>query len=367
MRIPVVLITALCLILAAAGCSDKATNPDPIETNQPVPEVSEVPVEVMELLKSNSATALDPVPAAPDTPDDGLVTPSWPDSDIPENCDVYSVTFLWGQFFSGPIPDPTPSMAATDWSGELSVNGVAVVHPRLTIDFEAATDSLIPNDIEAMAGWASHTFLDFDGINFLVFVDKDITYIQAPTLTFSTVPIEISFDFGDLERFTEFYMLDGGNALAVHSRKIWPARCPGGFLEGKWIRDDITGTQGRLEGLWINYKGEPIGYVNGEFHTNDDGSGEFSGWVSGYYLDYIIAEFKGRWWYDDPRMCPTCGAGHGWFRGHFVYADGSDKGGHMMGELGHMNAWTDAATLPYQGVWHDFCPWDAVDFQGLTD
>ncbi len=364
MRIPVTLLTALCLLLAA-GCSEKATSPDPIETNQPVPEVSEVPGDVMELLEVNTEVALDPVPAAPDTPSDGLVAPSWPDCDIPENADVYSVTFLWGQFYGSTTPDYT----ATDWSGELSVNGVAVVHPRLTIDFEPETDSLIPNDIEAMAGWASQTLMDFDGINFLVFLDKDVTYIQAPTLTFSTGPIEISFDFSDLERFAAFYMLDGGNALAVHSRKIWPDRCPGGFLEGEWIRDDNTGSQGRIEGLWIDYKGDPLGLIYGEFWTSNDGSREFSGYVTGYILTYIIAEFKGRWWYDDPRLCPApwCGTGHGWFRGHFVYADGSEKGGNMMGELGHMDALTDAATLPYHGVWHDFCPWDAVEIGSITD
>ena len=355
MRITI-LLTVLCLLLAAAGCSERATSPDPVSTSQITPEVSEVPDNVMELLEANTAAEFNLAPR------DESVTPNWPSCDIPENCDIYSITFLWGQFYGMPTTDIAP----TDWSGHLSINGAGVVHPRLTIDFEPETDSLIPTNVESMAAWASHTYMDFDGINFLVFVDRDATSMVAPTLDFATGPIELSFDFDLLKRFAAFYMLPGGKALAVHSRKIWPDRCPGGFLEGKWIRDDNTGSHGRLEGLWIDYKGEPLGYMHGEFWTNNDGSREFSGWVTGYILDYIVAEFKGRWWYDDPRLCPAywCGTGHGWFRGHFAYADGSNRGGMLAGEIGHMNALADdVASLPYHGIWRDFCPWDPAVIQ----
>ena len=88
------LLTALCLLLAAAGCSDRATSPDPVATNQTNPEASEVPDDVMELLETNTVTTLD---LTPESPENGPVIPSWPSYDIPENADVYSVTFLWGQ------------------------------------------------------------------------------------------------------------------------------------------------------------------------------------------------------------------------------------------------------------------------------
>jgi hypothetical protein len=51
-----------------------------------------------------------------------------------------------------------------------------------------------------------------------------------------------------------------------------------------------------------------------------------------------------------------------------VYADGTDRGGHLVGELGHMDALTDAVDpLPYHGVWHNYCPWEAEDIRPVTD
>jgi hypothetical protein len=78
-------------------------------------------------------------------------------------------------------------------------------------------------------------------------------------------------------------------------------------------------------------------------------------------LDYIICEFRGTWWYDDPRLCPMpiCGTGHGWFRGQFVYADGTNRGGRMFGEIGDFQApVATALELPFSGIWHDFCGWN---------
>jgi len=344
------------LLLVAVGCSEKPTSPEPLRSVEPI--IGEMPAEVLDLLETNTPADLDPAPAG------GGNWLAWPSSDLTENCDVYAVTFLWGQFFG----EPSTDIAPTDWSGRLSINAVGVVHPRMTIDFEPGQDNLVPTGTPTVSAWVSYTANDFDGISFLVFLKQDITYVVAPTLSFETAPISLEFDFGELVSYNAFYMLEGGNALAVHSRKIWPPRCPGGFMEGTWIKEDNTGSQGRFEGLWLNYRGEPEGIMYGEFWTNNDGSREFDGWVTGYVLTYIIAEFKGTWWYDDPSLCMTCGQGHGWFRGHFVYANGTNRGGWLAAEIGLFHAPSvDQLQLPYRGVWHQFCPWDQEDIRTNTN
>jgi hypothetical protein len=336
-----------------AGCSENNNTPAPTTTaeNEAVPQ--EAPTEVLELLEANTPSGLDLTPA------EGPLVTTWPSYDEMDNYDVYAVTFIWGQFLGnhlGPVAEPT------DWSGDITVNGVVEIHPRMTIDFEPDEDWLIEEEQPSYAAWVSQAAMDFDGISFLIFYDRDIVYIVAPWLTFDAGPALLRWDFAELAKLTAFYTFENGNALAVHSRKIWPDRCTGGFLEGDWIRDDNTGTSGRFEGLWLNYRGEPEGLMNGEFWTNNDGTREFSGWVSGYWTDHIIAEYKGHWRWDDPAMCMLCGQGHGWFRGRFVYADGSEKGGMLMGEFGHIGTpTTDAATLPFKGIWRDCCPWHAVN------
>jgi hypothetical protein len=345
-------ITMMLMLVVVAGCSEKSTTPELTEPVQSVAE--EMPADVLEVMEANTPTEFDLAPA------DGQGGPTWPNIDFSGDYDVYAVTFLWGQFF-----DMTHQVEPTDWSGTLSVNGVAKVHPRRTIHFEPETDSLLPSDIEAAAAWVSYTGHDFDGINFLVFLDRTVTYITAPTLTFDTEPIVLEYSFDQLVRMDEFHLLDGGNAIGVHARKIWPQRCPGGFLEGTWLKADNSGANGTIEGLWLNMLGEPTGYLSGIFSTDSEGHRIIEGSVSGYVTDHVIAEFKGTWWYDDRRMCITCGQGHGWFRAHFVSADGSERRGRLSGEIGNFHSPTDSELeLPIHGVWHDYCPWDHVDTDG---
>lgn len=341
-------ISSTALLLLMLGCGEQTTSPSPADTKGPA--AGETPSEIVGLLESNTPATLELAPAG----DPNWV--AWPPFDLIKNSDVYAVTFVWGQL----SPSMLPGMPVTDWSGRLWVNGVAVVQPRRTISFDPGQDSILTENDPAMAAWVSQTSVDFDGISFLVFVRRDITYIIAPTLHFETAPIQLEFNFGQVAKLDSFFVLPQGNALAVHTRQIWPARCPGGFTEGKWIKADNTGSNGRIEGLWLNYRGEPEGHIVGTFWTNSDGTREYSGSVSGYYLTYVIAEFKGQWWYDDPRMCPLpwCGTGHGWFRGQFAYADGSNRGGMMFGEFGDLLApVADPLVMQFTGVWQRSCPW----------
>lgn len=344
------ILLSVAMLLLVAGCSEKATNPPLPAPTAPI--AGDVPSDVTQILESNTPTDLDLAPAGE------LNWTGWPPPDWVRNSDVYAVTFLWGSLANV----VTPGVPVTDWSGTLSVNGAALVNPRRTIKFEPGQDSLVATDNPAVAGWVSQTSVDFDGICFFVFLRRDVESFAAPWLTFETAPIRLEFQFDKLVKLDAFYDVGQGRALAVHARQIWPQRCPGGFTEGKWIKADNTGTSGTMDGLWRNLLGQPIGYVRGRFYVNENNENVFDGYVTGYMLDYIICEFKGTWWYDDPRMCPLCGSGHGWFRGRYIYSDGNNRGGMMGGEIGDFRAPVlNDLELPFSGIWHDACPWISVN------
>jgi hypothetical protein len=348
MRILTSLFAAILLLIV--GCSEKATNP-PLPESAP-PTAGEVPADVAGILEANSPVELDVAGS------DEVDWATWPSPEWVRNSDVYAVTFVWGSL----VNSVTPGVPVTDWSGTLSVNGVALVHPHRTINFERGQDSLVATDNPSVAAWVSQTGVDFDGISFLVFLRRDVEYFAAPWLTFDTPPIKLEFPFEKLVKLDAFYDVGQSRAVAVHARKIWPGRCPGGFTEGRWIKADNTGMKGTMEGLWRDFLGRPIGYIRGQFYVNDNGERVFDGYVTGYMLDYIICEFKGTWWYDDARLCPMpiCGTGHGWFRGHYVYSNGTNRGGMMAGEIGDFQApVASVMELPFAGIWHDFCPWVA--------
>jgi hypothetical protein len=334
------------VLLLALGCSDQSSSPVP--TAVTTLTEGETPAAVTTLLESNTPDAFETAPT------EGESWTAWPPYEVIKNSDVYAVTILWGQLQNA----ITPGMPVTDWSGRLWVNGVSVVQARRTIDFEPGEDSLLTEGDTSAVMWVSQTAVDFDGISFLIFLRRDIIYITAPTLHFETTPLTLDFTFGELAKLDKFYLLSSGNAAAIHARQIWPNRCTGGFMEGKWIKDDNTGSTGRITGVWLAYNGEPASVIAGSFWTNADGTREYSGYISGYFLTVVIAEFKGKWWYDDPRMCALCGMGHGWFRGTFKYANNSNNWGFMTGEFGdYLSPEVSALELPYVGVWSNFCDW----------
>lgn len=338
------------------GCSDNATAPDQTVA-EPVPETTEIPASASALLDANTVTDLAAIPGD-----------NWPREDVApyemaRNCTVYAVTFVWGSFNA---TTTTPDANVTDWSGAAYVNAAGALRVHRTIDFETGEDYVVPVDAATptKVAWVSKTSTDVDGVSLLMFIRNDISYFAAPWLTFETGPITLQYDLDQLIDLKEFRVLDGGKAVAVLARRIWPERCYGGFMEGKWLQQDLTAGSGRLEGFWLNYRGDTVGIMIGNYWTTDSGERLMDGWVSGYITDQIIAYLKGKWWYDDPRLCPSpwCGTGHGWFTGRFVYADGSNLKGTFSAEFGSfMNTATDVASLPYRGVWFTDCPWPHTD------
>jgi hypothetical protein len=265
--------------------------------------------------------------------------------------EVYIATYLWGRLQNAATDPSEP----TEWSGTLSVTGSpAYVFATQTIDFEPGQDSVLQHDAPVFAAWVSFTDGDFDGITCLVILDKENQYTDPVYLDFETVSFDLQLDFEELVDFAGFYEVDNVNAVAVHIQRIWPPECLHGLMSGEWVKDDLSGQQGHFAGLWLVSNGDTSGYYSGIFWINADGYGEFSGSVSGYYTDQVIASLEGSWYYDDPRMCPLCGTGHGVFYGSFEYVDGSGWG-RIKGIFGDWDLPPESLTMPMQGTWREHC------------
>jgi len=329
-------------VVGLVGCGDSPTVPNSEAGVQQMS--STVPPEVRELLEQHA--------------DFGTETPAetlGSKSTFPEPCsndyDVYAVTFLWGRLANVPVQ----SDVITDWSGKLSANAEVLIDVRFTIDFEPGQDSLIPVSSPTFAAWVSHTGFDLDGISFLVYLKRGNAYFAPPVLVFETAPITLRLPFHLLEHYMAYYPVDNGQGVAVLARRVWHGTCPSGALRGEWIRENNTSDHGTFNGLWLDNDGNITGIYSGRFWTNNDGTREFSGWVSGYVTDQVIAELKGRWRYDDPRLCPVCGDDHGWFWGKVRFLDNSGVGV-LKGEFGDFTGAVDQIALPMVGVWKMICP-----------
>ena len=342
------LLTAVIFMVFLAGCSRNSTAPDQSGSNtinnQKLPESAQKILDqyLPEDLESENGEQPDYLDSLP--------------VELIENCDIYSVTFLWGDVFNA----ATPSNDTTDWSGTLSMNADGVVHVLYEIDFEPGEDSVLIHNNPTFAIWISKTANDLDGLSFLIFLPRDIEYFAPPELTFETDPITLSFYFYELVELTAFYPVDESNGLIVYSRLIWENACPGGIIDGTWVKDGWLSDSGSFNGFWIDHLGDTVGCMSGIFWGANDGfTGKFSGSVSGLYTDQVIAEFEGHWYYDDPRMCPICGEGHGVFHGQFRYLE-DGRTGFMAGEFGDYSLPPDDIEMPMTGIWRFHCPWNDV-------
>jgi hypothetical protein len=343
------IIASTALVLAA--CSNKSTSPT--ADNNSSPRQSSVPAEVQQTLNHYAL------------PDDGSIpqgnlysTGTTPPLPSDTSYDIYAVTLVWGEMPSPASQPPQP----IDWSGKLTVNAVSIVNLLSTISFEHDQDSILPSPSPSSLYWTSVTNHDFDGVTLLIYMKRGIYYFAAPTLTFTTAPKTLQWDFGQLEHLFAYYPLDSTNTssgVAIFSRKLHPRVCDQGLLSGEWVRDDIGGSSGSLTGLWVGPDGTPLGYFSGTFTTDSTNQRTFQGYLSGYLTTQVIARFSGTWYYDDPRMCPLCGSGHGKFVGRYQYLDGSASG-RMQGEFGYAGDPADNH-LPLHGTWERFCPWVTSD------
>ncbi len=331
----------LCGLFTAllAGCGEQTSVPAAPEND------SQVPSEVADLL-GRFAVPVDMVVNDPEMQVGNSDVETPPPYD---NYDVYAVTILWGSLTNTATPGGTP----VDWSGTLSVNGVVTIDVLHTISFENNQDVLIPTNNPAVAAWTSFAANDFDGLNCLIYVDKDIVYITAPELTFDTAPFDISYQLEELADLSEFHLVNNIHGFAISARKIYSSSCPSGLIVGEWVRDDVGGASGWFGGQWLNPDGSVFGGVAGTFTTDNNGLRTFEGVVSEGMLTVVTYRVFGTWYYDDPTMCPLCGSGHGYFCGFYTDQNSQLKG-LIKGEFGYA---ADAADnhLPLSGKWVEMC------------
>ncbi|MFH1700715.1 MAG: hypothetical protein ABIE07_09030 [Candidatus Zixiibacteriota bacterium] len=333
----------LCVLVAFPGCGDKNVEPvSPVIEN---PEI--VPEDVLKIMEQYT-------PDEEDWTENSLDASGIVSQTLSGDYDIYSVTFLWGNFMPGIDLDNTP----TDWSGTLSFNGVGEIKVSFVIDFEQGQDKMLIDNIPTSDSWVSFTGLDLDGISFLVFLDKNVDYFAAPWLTFKTNQITLEFPFEKLAKLDAYYPTSNSGGVGIHSRLVWENACQGGLMKGKWIKEAMGSGKGRIEALWIERSGEPFGYFTGMFWTDDSGRGWFSGSVSGYVTDHVIAEVKGCWHYDDLRMCPMCGESHGLFMGYYHNIIDNTHG-NIAGEFGDMTMDPTILELPLSGIWKHRCRWSS--------
>lgn len=279
----------------------------------------------------------------------------WPIDSLPPSLtdtsyDIYAVTLLWGQLA------PVPNTEAIDWSGTLGVNAEAVVHVLAPIDFEAGQDSILLHDAVHFAAWQSVTQGDLDGVACLVFLKRGIEYFAAPWLSFETSPFTHTWDFGELENLAAWYQVGPNAGLAIYARKLQINQCPSGTFDGTWVKANNTGDSGTFSGLWKDADGEAINTFAGTFWTNNDGSRQFHGWISGLFLTVIEGEMDGRWYYDDPTMCPMCGQGRGIMEGTYRLVNQNAAAGKFVGVFGDYGIAVDQLELDLDGVWREHCP-----------
>ncbi len=330
---------SMVILVTLNGCSRDTT------VNLPDNDTAPMPAETQRLLIKYA------VPVEIPTGDNELVQQRIvPQSPPYQNYDVYAVTFLWGS-----LVNTTPATdVPIDWSGTLSINGVATIDITHSIHFEPNQDSLIATNNPAVAVWVSQTSGDFDGFNCLIYVDKSITYITAPLLTFATAPITKTFYFEQLVELDAFYPVSNTAALGIHARKIYSTTCATGAITGQWVRDDISGQSGSFQAAWIGSDGEPFGILGGTFWTETNSLRLMEGWVSLGATAMVVYHVYGTWYYDDPRMCPTCGSGHGVFTGFYLDSN-NQLLGFVKGEFGNFALDPANNNLPLTGFWREFC------------
>lgn len=347
MREAVVLIGMVALLVA--GCSGDRTNPTVPDRGDTAPD--RIETEMRALLTENEADATDIELAVADLGFAGELAES-----VWDEYDVYALTIVWGDVYTA----AAPSTAMTDWSGTLSVeNGEGVVDVRAAIDFERGQDSVVAHNSAHFVQWVSFTNRDVDGLSFLVFLSRTSPTDVEPIVRFATAPFALDLNRGQLADFAEFFRVGEDKAVAVLSRQIWRNTCPGGFMKGEWVVESNMGDTGHFGGVWLDRNGEPVGIMTAQYWVTDEGARLFAGTISGAMLTVVIGEVKGVWAYDDYRMCPLCGQGHGWFRGRFEMNDASQwpvKTGGFGGVFGDYTLAAELRVLPLRGVWRVDCP-----------
>jgi hypothetical protein len=279
---------------------------------------------------------------------------------------AYALRIIWGS-----LQLDTSINQVTDWAGSLSVSRGAIIVRRL-IAFEPWQDSILTRTARNLVEWASQTSIHHDGIFVNIYippVDTEITTINiTPTITFSTGPLEVTFNLEELASLdTIFYLDDSINAVSFRAFKIYPMACPRGFLEGRWGKDS-TGT-GIFYGRWMSANGFLAGYLRGIWGvTMDDHSARvFYGKyidVNGHFLGLLRGEYHPN---PDSRAVDNALAhAGGKFYGGFYDANGAVRGV-LRGRYKMPREDTEGAMGYFAGRWKTLCARFAGEDDGFEE
>ncbi len=252
--------------------------------------------------------------------------------------DVYFLRITWGR-----LDLDTTVTTVTDWSGSAQIDKGSLVLLK-TVCFDPGDHILRPRPDRQTLEWTSYTEPHFDGIYLAIVVPPNDTTDAAGTLTFSTTPFSITFDYSELDSINVVYPVgQEGDEIAFLGYKKQLVPCGNGFLDGRWIR---TGQhKGECKGRWISRDGSLAGHFQGHWGKRENGQNVFFG-------KYIApnGEFKAliraRWEY-------SYGEEGGTFVGEWCDRNGEAKGvlgGHFRigGEKGRKGN--------LQGQWRLLCP-----------
>lgn len=340
------LFLAIAVVIMLAGCSEKPVSTIPAESFDVSARV--IPPDVQRLFDQY---ALDMNAQSNGEPSRSTGF----NADVNNSPhDAYMVTFIWGSLHN--VATPSATHPLTDWSGSLTVNADGKISVTKPIAFEAGQDYLLPVISPKVAAWVSWTSGDFDGVSFIIHLRRATPSASATAITFATTPFTLRLTAKQMARFAAYYQISNTSGIAVLSHKIPPIiSCPSGLMVGHWVKANATGDHGTFNGLWMENNGDTTGVFSGRFWTESDGRRLFSGNVSGVFTDQIIAYLEGKWHYEDPRVCPLCGAGFGRFYGFFRYHDHNRIDGFLEGQFGSLTLPPNQLDLPLTGTWKVNC------------
>lgn len=293
----------------------------------------------------------------------------------------YALRIVWGK-----LRGDSTVVAATDWSGSLTINRGAEVVRRL-IRFEPNQDYLLPRTDRRLIEWVSETTVHNDGMLVEIFnplrpdsvsfdttfafatdtviseagdttlVIRDVIIIDTVVfdspleLTFTTEPLTISFTGAELMALDTVIYLQDSCAVLFQSTRIDSRMCPKGYLAGEWGVDDEG--RGQFRGVWMNNQGEPGGHLQGHWGLNDEGRRMFWGkWIS---LDGRFEGFLRGGWEPHPNEHASdvaFAAAGGMFKGH-IFDASRRKIGFLRGRWGHGDEGRHGI---FAGKWKLRCP-----------
>jgi len=245
---------------------------------------------------------------------------------------IYFVRATWGK-----LEWDSTATTATDWSGSASINKGTLAVLR-TIRFERRLgDHIEPRTDRRNVSWVSFTQPHFDGILFAI-IDNDTSDAEGE-FTFRTGPYSTTFTFSELDSMGMLETVDNlGNQISFISQSRKAVPFAGGFMEGRWMRDNQRG--GHFVGRWIHSTGLRAGYCRGIWGTNRNGdqvmfgknisvSGIFRGLLKGTWgrndADGKLGWYAGRW-------VNASYTNVGTFKGHWKVGEISDRRGYFRGK-----------------------------------